>query len=269
MRIVRVGLLRTFGMLINSIKAGLAAGICLALCGCATPAQLPTAALGPLDNAGARTLSLVPPAESAIPESDTEGPTPAGFISFCIRNISQCDTTAGPSKIVLTADAWATLQQVNNRVNDSIEPEDDLTHYGVAEFWTIPTDGRGDCDDYVVTKRKALIDSGLPQSVLRIAIVDTASGVRHAVLTVSTDKGDYVLDSLTPKIIPWSQTEYVWLERQDPSRPWGWLALGAGTNDNLFGQRTAASAPVARPVGSTAVEQLPTQKTALEYQSPH
>lgn len=224
----------------------MAASICFVLCGCATPPQLTTAALGPQFDTRAVIGSWPPPFGNTIPKSAVEGPTPAGFISFCIRNMSQCDEGPGPSEIALTADTWAMLQRVNEQVNDSIEPEDDLVHYGVAEYWTIPTDGRGDCEDYVVTKRKALTDAGLPQSALRIAIVNTESGVRHAVLTVSTDKGDYVLDSLTSKIVPWSQTEYVWLERQDPSRPWGWLALGRGATDDLARQRTAASETTVR-----------------------
>lgn len=45
-------------------------------------------------------------------------------------------------------------------------------------------------------------------------MVLTPRGERHAVLVLATDRGDYVLDSLDPWILPWRQTAYRWLERQ-------------------------------------------------------
>ena len=49
--------------------------------------------------------------------------------------------------------------------------------------------------------------------------------VRHAVLTVATDQGDYVLDSLKDDILTTDKADYVWVERQDRASPTGWVAL--------------------------------------------
>ena len=67
----------------------------------------------------------------------------------------------------------------------------------------------------------------LPERALRIGIVVTPRDVRHAVLTIATDRGDYVLDSLSDDIVPWNQTGYHWLERQDAVNVTQWVALDA------------------------------------------
>jgi len=141
---------------------------------------------------------------------------------------SQCQAPDNqPETVSLTFQNWALLGSVNERTNAAIWPEDDERHYGRAEFWTIPTDGYGDCEDYALTKRKTLVDAGLPERALRIGIVVTPRDARHAVLTVATDKGDYVLDSLSDDIVPWNQTGYRWLERQDAANVTQWVALDA------------------------------------------
>jgi predicted transglutaminase-like cysteine proteinase len=167
----------------------------------------------------------------AIPASAYAAPAPAGFFSFCLRFAGQCENAPGAAlSVSLTDDTWRALNRINRSVNDSIWPQDDIVHYGRAEYWTIPNDGYGDCDDYAVTKRKALIDAGFPASALRLAVVETPRTARHAVLTVATDKGDYVLDSLRNDIVSWNATGFVWIERQDARRPLVWGALQAGTS---------------------------------------
>ncbi len=135
---------------------------------------------------------------------------------------------------------WDTLEAVNERVNRTVTNEDDKAHYGRAEYWTIVTDGYGDCEDFALTKRKELIDSGLPEKALRVAIVRTWRKELHAVLTVATDRGDYVLDSRTWEILPWNRAEYVWISRQDANDPMGWVTL-----QGRFPTRIAATARTA------------------------
>ena len=48
------------------------------------------------------------------------------------------------------------------------------------------------------------------------------TGEEHALPTVTTTSGDYILDNLTDCILPWDQTDYKFLWRQaqfDPSSP--------------------------------------------------
>jgi predicted transglutaminase-like cysteine proteinase len=164
-------------------------------------------------------------AASAMPDGQ-EVASPAGYVSFCLRFADQCKTdVAGPQTVALVPALWGQLRTVNGQVNDSIWPEDDVRHYGRNEFWTIPTDGYGDCEDYALSKRKALLAMGLPEGALRVAVVYSAAVGRHAVLTVATDKGDYVLDNMTSDVRPWTETSYVWIERQDSTKPSGWTSL--------------------------------------------
>lgn len=194
------------------------------------------------------------PTAVALPTTDDVADVPPGYVSFCIRFPDQCQATPGaPSSIQLSDAAWRTIKKVNANVNELIWPEDDQTHYGRAEYWNIPTDGYGDCEDYALTKRKALIDQGFPQPALRIAVVDTPRNGRHAVLTVATDKGDFVLDNLRDEIVSWNATGYTWIERQDPKRPMGWVSLRGADRMIAANEQPVASvtnAIAAQPVSS-------------------
>jgi predicted transglutaminase-like cysteine proteinase len=156
------------------------------------------------------------------------GPTkpPYGYIGFCARYPDQCAEAKGaPREVTLTDEVWRDLEEVNAAFNQEIVAQDDRTHYGAEEFWSIPTDGHGDCEDYVVAKRQALVRMGLPQPALRIAVVFAPNFVRHAVLTVVTDKGNLVLDNMRKEIVTWDKTGYVFIERQDPGSATGWVSL--------------------------------------------
>src|SRR5262249_61709880 len=100
-----------------------------------------------------------------------------------------------PRDAVLTTKAWKDLVRVNKHVNETIKPMTDLDHYGVAEKWTYPDDGYGDCEDYVLLKRRMLIEAGWPREALLITVVRDRKGDGHAVLTVKTDRGEFILDN--------------------------------------------------------------------------
>jgi predicted transglutaminase-like cysteine proteinase len=174
---------------------------------------------------------LVTPSTSArMPDTGQAAVIPAGYIDFCIRFAADCQPRLGESdSIVLDMTNWTVLQAVNASVNAKIWPEDDGPHYGRAEYWTIPTDGYGDCEDYALTKRRDLVARGLPEPALRLAIVVTPRTGRHTVLTVATDRGDFVLDNINEGILPWNKTDYVWLERQNPKVAFGWTAINASS----------------------------------------
>ena len=172
----------------------------------------------PVRRASYSAPSLGRPGQDAAP--------PSGYVAFCDRNPEECRVPRGaPAQLTLTDDIKARLEDVNMAVNRSIRPSDDSMHYGVAEFWTVPIDGYGDCEDYVLAKRKMLMLLGLPEPALRISVVLNIARVRHAVLTVVTDRGELVLDNLKDDIVAPSDTGYVWLERQDPLSRTGWIAL--------------------------------------------
>ena len=58
-----------------------------------------------------------------------------------------------------------------------------------------------------------------------MTIVHEANGEGHAVLTVKTNRGEYILDNLNDRILLWSETPYRFYKRQSQSDPnvWVWL----------------------------------------------
>ena len=80
------------------------------------------------------------------------------------------------------------MLKVNAWVNESIKPMTDLEHWGVVERWNYPDDGYGDCEDYVLLKRRMLMQAGWPREALLITVVRDKKGDGHAVLTVKTDQ---------------------------------------------------------------------------------
>ena len=102
----------------------------------------------------------------------------------------------------------------------------DLEHWGVVERWSYPDDGYGDCEDYVLLKRRMLIQAGWPRQALLITVVRDKRGDGHAVLTVKTDKGEFILDNQHEEILLWSETSYRFVKRQSQTDPNVWVSLG-------------------------------------------
>jgi predicted transglutaminase-like cysteine proteinase len=156
------------------------------------------------------------------------GPTspPVGFVQFCRQNLADCTATYSVKPVMaLTRVRWDQLVTVNRDVNQAVTPMTDLENYGVTEYWTYPTNGRGDCEDYVLEKRRRLIALGWPAGSLLITVVRDAKNDGHAVLTVLSDKGDYILDNQNAQILAWNQTEYRYIKRQSPTDTVRWEGI--------------------------------------------
>lgn len=139
---------------------------------------------------------------------------PIGHYEFCKVHPSDCrmvSTDIRPTR--LTRSRWNELVSVNQSVNTKIRPVTDLEYYKVEEYWTYP-ERYGDCEDYVLLKRYQLMQLGWPASSLLITVVRQQNGDGHAVLTVRTDRADYILDNLDDHVLPWDQTSYHYLKRQ-------------------------------------------------------
>ena len=152
---------------------------------------------------------------------------PIGWIEFCSNNPKDCNGgSTSPRDVVLNGKSWKDLVRINKFVNDSIKPMTDMDHWGVVEKWSLPDDGYGDCEDYVLLKRKLLAQAGWPKEALLITVVREKSGDGHAVLTVKTDKGEFILDNQNPEIQLWSETSYRFVKRQSQTDPNAWVSLG-------------------------------------------
>ena len=151
---------------------------------------------------------------------------PHGFVVFCHEDPEECMATSNVDKpVAVSAERLRELDEVNRWVNQSITPETDFDHYGVNEYWTIPTDGKGDCEDYVLLKRHMLTQRGWPSSALLITVVLDEHKEGHAVLTVRTEAGDLILDNKSKEIRLWSETPYEFVMRQSSRNPRAWAYL--------------------------------------------
>jgi predicted transglutaminase-like cysteine proteinase len=156
----------------------------------------------------------------------TKANMPIGWVQFCTTYISICVTKpVEPRDVVLDDKAWMFLNRINEWANDNIRPMTDMDHYGMIQWWRYPDDGSGACHSYALLKRRMLMQAGWPRSALLMTIVREATGEGHAVLTVKTDKGEYILDNLTDKILLWSETPYHYYKRQSQTDPNTWVSL--------------------------------------------
>jgi len=157
-----------------------------------------------------------------------ETSVPYGWVDFCGRRPEECALgKLQPLDVRLTAKTWAILNKINKLANDSIAPVTNLEHWGtMVDHWDYPIDGKGDCKIYALFKRKQLIEQGFPRQALLMTIVRDLDGEGHAILTVKTDRGEFVLDNLRDEIVPWDATGYRFIKRQAQDDPNVWLDLG-------------------------------------------
>jgi predicted transglutaminase-like cysteine proteinase len=153
---------------------------------------------------------------------------PVGFVKFCVANPAECKGVGRRVKRAdATPDMWNMLFKINAEVNTKIAPISDQDLYGVAEHWTYPTTA-GDCEDYLLLKKRELEAQGFDSGSLLITVVLDEKGEGHAVLTVATNAGDYVLDNRRNDILLWKDTGYSFLKRQSQQDPRAWVALTDG-----------------------------------------
>jgi predicted transglutaminase-like cysteine proteinase len=150
---------------------------------------------------------------------------PVGYVQFCATNQQECKPTHGKlEKLAMSSDRWNLVYQVNTYVNGKIAPISDQDLYGEPERWTYPTDA-GDCEDYVLLKKRYLEGLGFAAEALLITVVLDEKGEGHAVLSLTTDSGDFVLDNRRNDVLRWNKTNYTFLKRQSPANPLQWVAL--------------------------------------------
>lgn len=127
-----------------------------------------------------------------------------------------------PLKMSETLEEW--LTEVTTSVNQEIKPVSDIDLYCKEEYRTYPN-GRGDCEDYVLLKRRILMRAGISASDLLITVLKKLDGEGHAVLTVRTDQGDFILDNLNDVVKPWDKTGYIYLKRQAIDNTGRWVKI--------------------------------------------
>ena len=163
--------------------------------------------------------------EHAFASAYGETAPPVGYVDYCARQPDECQPRGvSQPEVELSSERWRLLNEVNDYVNAKIRPAHDIDLHGVPERWSIPTDA-GDCEDYVLLKKRYLEELGFPAATLLITVVIEEQGGGHAVLSVRTTAGDFILDNRRDGIKRWSDTGYFFLKRQSQDNPLAWVAL--------------------------------------------
>jgi predicted transglutaminase-like cysteine proteinase len=142
---------------------------------------------------------------------------PFAYIQLCTRNPSACRNTLGrlamaSGKVKMNKKLHGQIAAINSRVNRSMIARSDRG----ADRW-VGSGRYGDCEDFALRKRSMLIAAGWPSGALSLTVVKTAQGEGHAVLSVRTSNGTYVLDNLNRSVRSLNQTSYRVVARQGSS----------------------------------------------------
>jgi predicted transglutaminase-like cysteine proteinase len=152
---------------------------------------------------------------------------PIGHFNYCRQAADDCTMRgkAAPEPVALDAMLISKIAGLNVEVNAAVKPASDKAVYGVEERWTLPDVGRGDCEDFALLKRKRLAEAGIDLGNLLMTVVRKADGEGHAVLTLRTTQGDFVLDNLDWRVKLWTETPYVFVKRQNSVNGGRWDAI--------------------------------------------
>ncbi len=132
---------------------------------------------------------------------------------------------------------WTALNRINTRINNRLSYASDQHVHAQADVWSRPLSGDGprrgvgDCEDFALEKRHALRAMGLPDDALSIAVALLPDLTWHAVLIVSTSRGDYVLDNRYPDVRPWRLSPYYWAAREHQGRIHDWRLVSSSVVD--------------------------------------
>ena len=170
-------------------------------------------------------------ADAAPPSMVVGGSTsqPIGHYDFCKIHAAECSIRS-PNSVPehMSSKLLHDISAVNLSVNKRVKPMSDMDNYGKDEWWAYPDNGFGDCEDYALEKRRELNSLGIAVANLLMTVVRKPDGEGHAVLTVRTDKGDFILDNLTDKVRLWNQTSYRYLKRQASDNTGHWVSILGG-----------------------------------------
>jgi predicted transglutaminase-like cysteine proteinase len=151
---------------------------------------------------------------------------PVAHTIFCMNYPSECSRSQG-SLSFFSVDPevlYGELDAVNRQVNAAIEPvpkESDK----LGGWKLFPP--RGNCNDYVVSKRHELIQRGWPSSALQLAeIIIPKTGDHHLVLVASARGNIFVLDNLkfNPVLLT-DSIEYRWIRIESSQDPGYWISM--------------------------------------------
>jgi predicted transglutaminase-like cysteine proteinase len=146
---------------------------------------------------------------------------PLGAELFCLENATDCSKQrSATQQVKMTRELWSELLSVQYDINRKFRPTRE-----VRFAWDYSSDGTGNCVQFALEKRRALIMLGWPPGALQLATAVTPAKIGHLVLVIDTDEGDWVLDNLRPDVVRWQQLPYRWIARQQGASMEDWVAV--------------------------------------------
>ena len=159
---------------------------------------------------------------------------PIGHYEFCQKLPAECNIKSRSAPAAkLGAREWSMVREINRAVNARYIAKTDMEVWGKEEVWSYPIK-YADCEDYALQKRKELAARGISFSDLLMTVVRKPDGEGHAVLTLRTADGDFILDNLENEVKPWYATPYTFLKRQATFNTGRWVTIENG-RDVLVG----------------------------------
>ncbi|MCV9964808.1 transglutaminase-like cysteine peptidase [Pararhizobium sp. BT-229] len=175
-------------------------------------------------------LAIAPPLrgdEGEQPRMVTGGRTtpPRGYFELCKEHPKVCEVQSkATDPVSLSTEQWQEVRRINRAVNDTIQHATDQDLYGREEVWAFP-ETAGDTEDFALLKQRQLTERGIPSSSLLLTVAIKPNGDGHALLTISTSEGDFILDDETNEILSWGKVPYKFIKRQDPTHSARWVKI--------------------------------------------
>ncbi|MEO1249350.1 MAG: transglutaminase-like cysteine peptidase [Pseudomonadota bacterium] len=175
-------------------------------------------------------LSQTPGPEGIMVDGPSIGASPRPWLDFCRSDPSRTQCAHEPATVEMTGARLHQLMAAQAMVHQSTEQRPDAVELG--DRWELIEHGQaGDCEDMALTKRDILMTWGWPAGALRPAICvinqDSAGSQLHAVLTVDTTAGTYVLGNLVDGVTTMDNSECAqWVMRSNGVH-WSWIEGGA------------------------------------------
>lgn len=150
---------------------------------------------------------------------------PEQYRVFCTNNPGACELE-GASEIPWSPDNQRALARINRGVNEETTYVSDWEFSGLDDVWNYPFQCHGDCEDFVLEKRRRLVEEEFPGAALNIATaIHKLERYPHAVLLAETSRGTWVLDNYSDALLCWDDTPYRFTRRELPDGQW--IKLGS------------------------------------------
>jgi predicted transglutaminase-like cysteine proteinase len=149
-------------------------------------------------------LAFVAWAAFATPvQAQADPRTPVGYLVMCLEYPEEC--RGGGGIVPMTEELIVMLADVNKAVNQNMVQVADAPG---TDTWNPNEWAAGDCEEFVMAKRRVLKFIGVPIEAMMIGVVLLENGEGHAILVVMTDEGTLTLDNLTNDVVPVARTPY-------------------------------------------------------------